>query len=152
MLDIKDLYKENYIDKDIIISGWIRNHRKQAHFGFIDLSDGTYFKNLQVVYDDKLDNFEEISKLKLGSAITVTGRLIKSPKEGQEFELLLSSFVLEGDCSDDYPLQAKGRPTREFLREFVLDKNKLLTFNVKLDISKIDKESFLTVLCSYQNL
>ena len=117
MLDIKDLYTKNYIDKEITISGWIRNHRKQAHFGFIDLSDGTTFKNLQVIYDDNLKNFEDITKLKLGSAITVTGKLIKSPKEEQEFELTMSSFVLDGDCSDDYPLQAKGRPTREFLRE-----------------------------------
>ena len=137
MLDIKDLYKENYIDKDITISGWIRNHRKQAHFGFIDLSDGTYFKNLQVVYDDKLDNFEEISKLKLGSAITVTGRLIKSPKEGQEFELLLSSFVLEGDCSDDYPLQAKGRPTREFLRDIAYLRPRTNLFNAVFRVRSV---------------
>lgn len=117
MLDIRSLYKEDYIGKKITLSGWIRNHRKQAHFGFIDLSDGTTFKNLQVIYDDKLPNFEEITKLKLGSAITVTGTLIKSPKEKQEFELNLESYILEGDCPEDYPLQAKGRPTREFLRE-----------------------------------
>ena len=89
MIDIRDLYEKDYIGKEITISGWIRNHRKQAHFGFIDLSDGTYFKNLQVVYDDKLKKFDEITKLKLGSAITVKGKLIKSPKEGQEFELTL---------------------------------------------------------------
>ena len=117
MLDIKELYLKDYIDQEITVSGWIKNHRKQAHFGFIDLSDGTYFKGLQVVYDDNLKDFEEVTKLKLGSAITVTGKLIKSPKEGQPFELTMTSFVLEGDCPDDYPLQAKGRPTREFLRE-----------------------------------
>ena len=60
MIDIRDLYEKDYIGKEITISGWIRNHRKQAHFGFIDLSDGTYFKNLQVVYDDKLKKFDEI--------------------------------------------------------------------------------------------
>ncbi len=117
MIDIKDLYEKDFIDKEITISGWIRNHRRQAHFGFIDLSDGTCFKNLQVVYDDSLSCFEEAEKLKLGSAVTIKGRLVKSPKEGQEFELVMSSFVLEGDCPEDYPLQAKGRPTREFLRE-----------------------------------
>ena len=101
MIDIRDLYEKDYIGKEITISGWIRNHRKQAHFGFIDLSDGTYFKNLQVVYDDKLKKFDEITKLKLGSAITVKGKLIKSPKEGQEFELTLESYTLEGDCSTD---------------------------------------------------
>ena len=116
-MDIRELYEKNYIDKKIKVQGWVKNHRKQAHFGFIDLFDGTTFKTLQVVYDDKLVNFEEITKIKLGSAVTVEGTLIKSPKEGQEFELVLENLVLEGDCPDDYPLQAKGRPTREFLRE-----------------------------------
>ena len=116
-MDIKELYEKNYIGGYLEISGWVRNHRKQAHFGFIDLYDGTTIKNLQVVYDDALSNFEDITKVKIGSAITVSGTLIKSPKEGQEFELSLESLVLEGDCPDDYPLQAKGRPTREFLRE-----------------------------------
>ena len=116
-MEIKELYEKSFINKKIEISGWVKNHRKQAHFGFIDLFDGTTFKTLQVVYDDSLKNFEEITKIKLGSAITVSGTLITSPKEGQEFELTLENFVLEGDCSDDYPLQAKGRPTREFLRE-----------------------------------
>ena len=86
MLDIKELYLKDYIDQEITISGWIKSHRRQAHFGFIDLSDGTCFKGLQVVYDDNLKDFEEVTKLKLGSAITVTGKLIKSPKEGQPFE------------------------------------------------------------------
>ena len=116
-MDIKELYEKSYIDKKVKVSGWVKNHRKQAHFGFIDLFDGTTFKTLQVVYDDSLADFEEVTKIKLGSALTVEGMLIKSPKEGQEFELVLSSFVLEGDCAEDYPLQAKGRPTREFLRE-----------------------------------
>ena len=116
-MDIKELYEKDYIDKKVEIQGWVKNHRKQAHFGFIDLYDGTTFKTLQVVYDDALENFEDITKIKIGSAVTVTGKLIKSPKEGQEFELTLESLTLEGDCPDDYPLQAKGRPTREFLRE-----------------------------------
>ena len=116
-MDIKELYEKDYINKKITIQGWVKNHRKQAHFGFIDLFDGTTFKTLQVVYDDSLKTFEEITKLKLGSAVTVEGTLIKSPKEGQEFELTLENLTLEGDCPDDYPLQAKGRPTREFLRE-----------------------------------
>ena len=116
-MDIKELYEKDYIDKKITVQGWVKNHRKQAHFGFIDLFDGTTFKTLQVIYDDKLENFEDITKIKLGSAVTIEGTLIKSPKEGQEFELTLENITLEGDCPDDYPLQAKGRPTREFLRE-----------------------------------
>jgi len=117
MLDIKDLYEKDYIDTKIEVQGWVKNHRKQAHFGFIDMFDGTSVKTLQVVYDDNLDNFDEITKIKIGSAITVKGTLIKSPKEGQPFELTLEDITLEGDCPEDYPLQAKGRPTREFLRE-----------------------------------
>ena len=118
MLDLKDLYKDykSYLNKDVEIQGWIKNHRKQKEFGFIDFNDGTYFKNLQVVYDNTLSNFEEISKLHIGSAVTVKGTLIESQGK-QDFELKASDVILEGECPDDYPLQAKGRPTREFLRE-----------------------------------
>ncbi len=115
-MDIKDINKK-IIGSEITISGWIKNHRKQAKFGFIDLNDGTCFNSLQVVYNDELEDFSDIQKLKLGSAITVSGTLIESPASGQDFELELKYFKLEGDCDDDYPLQAKGRPTREFLRE-----------------------------------
>ena len=115
-MDIKELFEKDYIGKKIRVQGWIRNHRKQAHFGFIDLSDGTCFEHLQVVYDDKLDCFDEITKLKIGSAVTLEGTLVASPKEGQKFELSLESFKLEGDCPDEYPIQPK-RHTREFLRE-----------------------------------
>ena len=118
MLDLKDIYKDykSYLNKDIEIQGWIKNHRKQKEFGFIDFNDGTYFKNLQVVYDNSLSNFEEIAKMHIGSAVTVKGTLIESQGK-QDFELKAIDVVLEGDCPDDYPLQAKGRPTREFLRE-----------------------------------
>ena len=115
-MDIKELYQKDYIEKEVTVQGWIRNHRKQSHYGFIDLSDGTCFKHLQIVYDDSLSNFEEIAKLKIGSAITATGILKKSPKDNQNFELTLEKFKLEGDCPDEYPIQPK-RHTREFLRE-----------------------------------
>ena len=115
-MDISELFKNDYVDKKIKVEGWVRNHRKQAHFGFIDLSDGTCFEHLQVVYDDKLDCFDDVSKLKIGSAVTIEGKLVSSPKENQKFELVLESFKLEGDCPDEYPIQPK-RHTREFLRE-----------------------------------
>ena len=108
---------ENYIDQEIELSGWIRNHRKQAYFGFIDFSDGTTFKHLQLVYTNELSSFEEISKLHIGSAIKVVGTLVKSVGTGQEYEVNVKSITLLGDCSEDYPLQAKGRPTRDYLRE-----------------------------------
>uniref|UniRef100_UPI0025CF1317 asparagine--tRNA ligase n=1 Tax=Methanosphaera sp. TaxID=2666342 RepID=UPI0025CF1317 len=117
MIDVKDLFNSSYINKKVTVSGWIRNHRKQKEFGFIDFNDGTGQKNLQIVYDNKLKEFDEIQKLHIGSALTVTGKIVKSEGAGQEIEMKLISYVLEGDCPDDYPLQSKGRPTREYLRE-----------------------------------
>ena len=116
MIDVKDLFNKDYTGKKVTISGWIRNHRKQKEFGFIDFNDGTWFNNLQIVYDNKLENFEEIQKLHIGSAITVTGKIINSEGSGQAFEMKLEKFVLEGDCPEDYPIQPK-RHTREFLRD-----------------------------------
>ena len=116
MIDVKDLFAKDYINKEVTISGWIKNHRKQKEFGFIDFNDGTYFKNLQIVYDNSLADFEEIQKLHIGSAITVTGKIIKSEGSGQSIEMKLISYKLEGDCPEDYPIQPK-RHTREFLRE-----------------------------------
>lgn len=118
LIDLKELFMDSkkYLDKEITIQGWIRNHRKQKEFGFIDFNDGTTFQNLQVVYDNKLSDFDDIAKLHIGSAITITGKVIKSPKEGQEIELQTVSIKLEGDCSEDFPIQPK-RHTREFLRE-----------------------------------
>ena len=118
MVDSKELFEntQKYINKVIKIQGWIRNHRKQKEFGFIDFSDGTCFKHIQIVYDNKLDNFNEIAKLHIGSAIEVEGKVVESPKEGQEFEIVLEKVKLIGDCPEDYPIQPK-RHTREFLRE-----------------------------------
>ncbi len=138
MLDVKDIYKDykKYLDKEISLQGWIRSHRKQKEFGFIDFNDGTYQKNLQIVYDNTLSTFDEISKLKLGSAITVKGTLVKS--EGtQEFELKASSVILEGDCMDDYPLQSKGRPTREFLREIAYLRPRTPLFNAVFRVRSV---------------
>ena len=118
-MDLRDLLKdiEKYLDKEVTVSGWIRNHRKQKEFGFIDFSDGTTFNHLQLVYTNSLSSFDEIAKYPIGAAITATGKIIKSEGAGQDFELSVSNIKLEGNCDEDYPLQAKGRPTREFLRE-----------------------------------
>ena len=117
-IDVRDLYDKltEYMDKEVTLQGWIRNHRKQKEFGFIDFNDGTYFKSVQVVYDDKLEDFEEVQKLRIGSAIEVVGKVIESPAKGQEFEVQVVSINLLGDCPENYPIQPK-RHTREFLRE-----------------------------------
>ena len=118
VIDVKDLYNDlsNYMNNEVTLQGWIRNHRKQKEFGFIDFNDGTFFKSVQVVYDDKLSDFEEIQKLRIGSAIEVVGKVIESPAKGQEFEVVVVSIKLMGDCPENYPIQPK-RHTREFLRE-----------------------------------
>ena len=116
MIDVRALLNNDFIGKEVTVQGWIRNHRKQKDFGFIDFNDGTFFKNLQIVYDNSLDNFEEIQKLHVGSAITAHGLVIKSAGSGQSIELKLIDLKLEGDCPEDYPIQPK-RHTREFLRE-----------------------------------
>ena len=117
-MDIKELYTniDSYLDKEVILEGWIRNHRKQKDFGFIDFSDGTCFKTIQVVYDSKLSNFDEISKLRVGCAVKINGKLSKSLGSGQDYEVIASDVILLGDCPEDHPVQPK-RHTREFLRE-----------------------------------
>ena len=116
MIDIKDLFKDDYINKEVSVSGWVRNHRKQKEFGFIDFSDGTCFKHVQLVYKDSLSSFAEISKIKIGSSIEVVGKVIESEGSGQDFEIEVIDIKLLGDCPDEYPIQPK-RHTREFLRD-----------------------------------
>ena len=117
-MDIKELYQNlsEFMGKEVTLEGWIRNHRKQAHFGFIDFFDGTNFKSVQVVYEEDLSNFEEITKFHIGSAIEVKGLVVQSQGKGQAFEVKATQVTLLGDCPEDYPIQPK-RHTREFLRE-----------------------------------
>ena len=138
LLDLKEVYEKEkeLIDKEVTLQGWIRNHRKQKEFGFIDFNDGTCFKNLQVIYDDKLDSFSDIQKLKIGSSITIKGTIVSSPKEGQSIEMNLSSLTLEGDCPDDYPIQPK-RHTREFLREVAHLRPRTNLFNAVFRVRSI---------------
>lgn len=117
-MTLKELYEsiEKYLEKEIEIQGWIRRHRKQKEFGFIDFSDGTCFKHIQIVYDKETKDFDKIDALKHGSAIRVLGTVVKSEGKGQDYEIKAKEVTLEGDCSDDYPLQPKQH-SREFLRE-----------------------------------
>ena len=117
-MDIKTLYENinDYIGKTVTLKGWIRNHRKQKEFGFIDFSDWTYFKHVQLVYDDKLKTFDDIQKYHIGSAIEATGVVVKSLGKGQNFEVQVKDIILLGDCPEDYPMQPK-RHSNEFLRE-----------------------------------
>ena len=117
-MTLKELYDdiEKLVDKEVELEGWIRSQRKQKDFGFIDFSDGTCFKHIQIVYDNKISNFEEINNFHFGSAIKVVGKLIKSEGSGQAYEVKATSLEVLASCDDDYPVQPK-RHTREFLRE-----------------------------------
>ena len=116
-MTVKDLYKDykKLLDKEVTLKGWIRNHRKQKEFGFMEFSDGTCFKHVQIVYENKLKDFEEIQKMHNGCAIEVVGKVVKSNGK-QDFEVNANKIVLLGDCPEDYPMQPK-RHTKEFLRE-----------------------------------
>ncbi len=116
-MDLKDLFANisDYEGKTVTIQGWIRQHRDQKTFGFIDFADGTTFHHLQIVYDNELVNFQEIQKMLVGSAIEVTGIIVRSSGK-QAYEMKASNITLLGSCPEDYPIQPK-RHTREFLRE-----------------------------------
>ena len=115
---VRSLYRnsQEFINKQIKVSGWIRTLRASNAFGFIELNDGSFFKNLQVVLDaNKLENFKEISKLPISSSISVTGTLVETPDAKQPFEIQAEVITVEGMSSSDYPLQKK-RHTFEYLR------------------------------------
>ena len=107
--------KDEFLNKEITVHGWIRNHRAQKEFGFLDFSDGTTMEHLQIVYDKDTADFSHLQSLKVGSSIQVTGVLVKSEGKGQDVELKAKEVQLLGDCPEDYPLQPK-KHTREFLR------------------------------------
>ena len=113
-MEIKEVFKKekDLIEKEIEVKGWIRKHRKQKEIGFIDLSDGTTIKQIQIVYDKKLKDFDDIQKIHFGSSIKVKGIL----KKERDIELHAKEIILIGDCSEDYPIQPK-KHSREFLRE-----------------------------------
>ncbi len=117
LITIRELYKnsEKYLDKKISVGGWVRSVRDSKSFGFIVLSDGTFFQPLQVVYHDTMDNFAEISKMNVGAALIVTGTLVATPQAKQPFEIQADTVEVEGNSAPDYPLQKK-RHSFEYLR------------------------------------
>lgn len=127
------------------LQGWIRTNRKGKNVGFIELNDGTYFKNAQCVYESTLDDSESISKYNTGSAITVTGKFSITPDGRQPFEINVTEIVLEGACDPDYPLQKK-RHSYEYLREIAHLRPRtnsfLATFRVRSVLSMAIHEFF----------
>ena len=117
MTTLRQLYQDQnaYLDKQITVGGWLRSIRDSKTFGFLVLHDGTCFGTLQIVYSDKLENFDRISRLNVGSAVIVTGTLVATPNAKQPFEIQAEKVEIEGESTPDYPMQKK-RHSMEFLR------------------------------------
>lgn len=117
LISVRSLYrdKDSHIGTEVEIGGWVRSIRDSKTFGFIIVNDGTFFEPIQIVYSDKLSNFQEISKLNVGAAIIVRGKLVETPQAKQPFEIQAEEVLVEGESTPDYPLQKK-RHSFEYLR------------------------------------
>ena len=116
-IDIRELFRntKEYVDKEITVVGWIRSLRVSKNFAFMVINDGTFFEPLQVVLSDSLQNYDEVTKLNVGSAVIVKGKAVATPDAKQAFELQATEVAIEGPSTPDYPLQKK-RHTMEYLR------------------------------------
>lgn len=135
---IKDLYRntENYIDKTVEVAGWVRTVRDSKAFGFIELNDGYFFNNLQIVFNDKLANFEEVRKLTISSSIIVNGKVVKTENAKQPFEIHADSVEIFNLADADYPLQKK-RHSFEYLRTVAHLRPRTNTFNAVFRIRSV---------------
>ena len=114
---VREIYKnhERFLEQEVTIGGWVRSNRDSKSFGFLSISDGSYFEQIQVVYHDAMKNFAEIAKTNIGAALIVSGKLVATPNAKQPFEIQANDIQVEGVSSPDYPLQKK-RHTLEYLR------------------------------------
>ena len=135
---IKDLYRntENYIDKTVEVAGWVRTVRDSKAFGFIELNDGSFFNNLQIVFNDKLANFEEVRKLTISSSIIVNGKVVKTENAKQPFEIHADSVEIFNLADADYPLQKK-RHSFEYLSTVAHLRPRTNTFNAVFRIRSV---------------
>ena len=137
-LVIKELFRnpEKYYEKEVSISGWVKTVRDSKNFGFIELNDGSFFKNIQIVFDDKLDNFEEIRRLTISSSIEVTGNFIKTENAKQAFEIHATSIKVIDISDSEYPLQKK-RHSFEYLRTIAHLRPRANTFNAVFRVRSV---------------
>ena len=138
METIKDLYEDinKYENKEVTLNGWIKTIRDSKTFGFIELNDGTFFRNVQIVFDNNLSNFEEICKFSLSSSISVTGTFVKTDGAKQPFEIKAKEINLLYSADADYPLQKK-RHTFEYLRTIAHLRPRTNTFNAIFRIRSV---------------
>lgn len=137
-LSIKQVYRDtkNFLNQKIKIDGWVRTVRVSKNFGFIEINDGTFFGNLQVVFDESLDNFNEVAKLTISSAISVAGTLVESPGAKQPFELKAENLEIISLCDPDYPLQKK-RHSFEYLRTIAHLRPRTNTFSAVFRVRSV---------------
>ena len=135
---IKELFNdlENYVEKEVQVAGWVKTLRDSKNFGFIELNDGSCFKNVQVVFDNELDNFDEIRKLSIISSIRVTGTVVKTENAKQPFEIKASNIEVINLADNDYPLQKK-RHTFEYLRTVAHLRPRTNTFNAVFRVRSV---------------
>ena len=137
-LTIKDLFRNtaDYANKEVTLEGWVRTVRDSKTFGFIELNDGSFFKNVQIVFNDKLSNFAEIAKLTISSTIKVTGTLVITENAKQPFEIQATEIIVEDLCDADYPLQKK-RHSFEYLRTIAHLRPRTNTFSAVFRIRSV---------------
>lgn len=137
-LIVKDLYKntKEYCDKNVIIEGWVKTLRDSKNFGFIELNDGSYFKNVQIVFSDFLKNFEEIRKLTISSTIKVEGKLVITQNAKQPFEIQASNIEIFSLSDSSYPLQKK-KHSFEYLRSIAHLRPRANTFNAVFRVRSV---------------
>ena len=137
-LSVKDLFRKtkSYENKEIVLEGWVRTVRDSKNFGFIELNDGTFFKNVQIVFNDKLNNFDEIRKLTISSSIKVTGILVITENAKQPFEIQASKIEIENLSDSSYPLQKK-RHSFEYLRTIAHLRPRTNTFSAVFRVRSV---------------
>lgn len=115
---VKQIFRnqDTYANQEVLLCGWVRTNRSQAQFGFLNVNDGSFFENIQVVYDNTLTNFDEISKFRVGVSVEIKGKVVLTPEMKQPLEIHALEVKMLGDCPENFPIQPK-RHTREFLRE-----------------------------------
>ena len=138
ILTCKDLYRSlpEFVNKEISISGWVKTVRDSKTFGFIELNDGSFFRNVQIVFEDELINFNDICKLSISSAITVTGQVVETKGAKQPFEIKASNIIIENLASSDYPLQKK-KHSFEYLRTIAHLRPRTNTFNAVFRVRSV---------------
>lgn len=132
---IKTIFSEQK-EEQVFICAWVRTNRAQAQFGFLNVNDGSTLSNMQVVYDASLANFEQISKFRVGVAVSVAGRVVLTPGMKQPLEIHADEIKMLGDCPEDYPIQPK-RHTREFLRDVAHLRPRTNLFNAVFRIRSV---------------